>query len=370
MAQSYSALYAHTLAEHGWQTDPAQTEAVRRFEALEARLNQAGSRERGLWASGLRLTGLARRPRAVRGLYLWGGVGRGKTFLVDLFCAHVRVPVRRSHFHHFMRDVHTRLHALTNVEDPLDRIAASIAGECRVLCFDELYVSDIGDAMILGTLFTALIAAGVTLVFTSNTPPAGLYPNGLQRARFLPAIAVLEAHTEVVAIDAGIDYRLRELKREPTWLVGTGEAAEEMLGQRLDALSGEPMRGAAEVDVDGRSIPARRQSGTSVWFEFAALCEGPRSTNDYISIAERYSVVAVSGIPVFTPGHDDPARRFIALVDEFYDRGVKLLAVAAAAPQDLYAGTLLEFPFQRTVSRLIEMQSSEYLGRPHRVDVG
>jgi len=173
----------------------------------------------------------------------------------------------------------------------------------------------------------------------------------------------------VLAMDAGVDYRLRELKREPIWLVGLGQAADDALAQRLEALAGEARQGAQDIDVDGRTIATRRHSGTSVWFDFAALCEGPRGTSDYITIAERFSVVAVSGIPVFVAGNDDPARRFIALVDEFYDRGVKLLAAAAAMPAELYAGTALAFPFQRTVSRLIEMQSAEYLARPHRVEL-
>ena len=211
MAQTYTQLYRQTLTERGWQPDPAQLQAVAQFELLEQRLLAADGERAGLIARGLRVLNVSGPPAAVRGLYLWGGVGRGKTFLVDLFCAHASLPILRRHFHHFMRDVHARLRELGDGLDPLVRVAAAIAADCRVLCFDELYVSDIADAMILGTLFESLIRQGVTLVFTSNTPPEGLYPNGLQRVRFLPAIALLEAHSHVQAMDAGVDYRLREL---------------------------------------------------------------------------------------------------------------------------------------------------------------
>lgn len=365
---TFAERYNYALAEGGWRADAAQLAAVAHFEALEDRLWSAERERTGLAARTRRLLGLAGPGPRVKGLYLWGGVGRGKTFLLDLFCAHVGLPVQRNHYHHFMRALHQRLHGVPDVQDPLLRIAAAIGARYRALCFDELFVSDIADAMLLGTLFAALVDRGVALVFTSNTPPSGLYADGLQRARFLPAIAMLEQHTDVCAMDSGVDYRLRELRREPIWLVTAAGEADTALARRLALLGGEGSVGAGTLDLGGRPVATRLQTATAAWFDFTDLCEGPRGVEDYIAIAERFGVVAVSGIPVLGPEADDAARRFIALVDEFYDRGVKLLASAAALPADLYRGTRLEFAFRRTISRLTEMQTAEYLARPHRVD--
>ena len=355
----FAELYRGALRSRGWQADPAQLAAVAEFVALEARL-QAGS------GGGFLERLLGRQATAIEGLYLWGGVGRGKTFLVDLFAEHAVVPTLRYHFHHFMQEAHAQLATLHDEQDPLVAVARQFATRCRVLCFDELAVADIADAMILGGLFKALTDAGVTLVLTSNTPPSGLYPDGLQRARFLPAIALLEERTRVLEMDAGTDYRLRELVREPIWVVGTGVDPDRLLAQRFATLAGESASGPGEVQVFGRSIPTRRTAAAAVWFDFAALCDGPRGVPDYIAIGERFAIVAVSSVPVFDGSNDDPARRFIAVIDEFYDRGVKLLASAAATPDTLYRGTRLAFPFRRTASRLAEMQSRDYLARPHR----
>ena len=355
----FAELYRGALRTRGWQADPAQLAAAGEFVALEERLlaaNGGGFLERLL----------GRPPAPVAGLYLWGGVGRGKTFLLDLFAQRAIVPMLRYHFHHFMQETHERLAALHDQQDPLVAVAAQFAGRCRVLCFDELAVTDIADAMILGGLFRALTDAGVTLVITSNTPPSGLYADGLQRVRFLPAIALLEDRTRVLELDSGIDYRLRELVREPVWVVGTGAEPDRQLAQRFAMLAGESAAGPGEVRVVGRPIPTRRQAAAAVWFDFAALCEGPRGVPDYIAIGERFAIVALSSVPVFDGTNDDPARRFIAVIDELYDRGVKLLASAAASPESLYRGTRLAFPFRRTASRLVEMQSRDYLARPHR----
>ncbi len=362
--QSFRARYEELLADRGWQPDDAQLQAVAEFDALEQRLRAAEAAP----SLGGRLLSLLSGGRADTplGLYLYGGVGRGKTLLVDLFCERAVVPVRRLHFNHFMQQTHAALFALPDEADPLSRVARSWAEQCRVLCLDELVVGDIADAMILGRLFGALTDSGVVLVFTSNTPPSGLYEGGLQRARFLPAIELLNRQTRVALLDAGIDYRLRELAREPLWIVGPGPAADAQLARRFALLAGDAGSTEVTLTVVDRPIVARRQTATGAWFDFTALCEGPRSVADYIAIAERYTLVALSGIPVFHSEDDDAARRFIALIDEIYDRGVKLLATAAAAPQDTYQGTRLEFPFRRTASRLIEMQSREYLGRGHR----
>jgi cell division protein ZapE len=360
--------YRRELEAHGYRPDPAQEHAVARLEDLRRRLQTAARHERGILARlRTRFSGEPARTQ-VRGLYLWGGVGRGKTFLMDLFTHALDVPVRRSHFHRFMHDVHDRLRDLRELEleDPLDRLAADLAVETRVLCFDELYVSDIADAMLLGGLFGALVQRGVTLVFTSNVPPQGLYRDGLQRSRFLPAIDLLERHTEVLELDHGVDYRLRQLERAPLYVDATAPDADAQLGARFEAIAGEPGRAGGEIEVEHRSIAVKRHTPNVAWFEFAALCEGPRSQADYIELARQFHTIVVSNVPVFVAGRDDPARRFVALVDELYDRGVKLVMSGAAPATSLYRGERLTFEFQRTASRLTEMQSHEYLARPHR----
>jgi cell division protein ZapE len=303
---------------------------------------------------------------AVRGVYLWGGVGRGKTFLMDLFHADLQVPSRREHFHRFMKGVHSHLHELRSVEDPLPRVAAGIATDARVLCLDELYVSDIADAMILSGLFSSLVAQGVTLVFTSNAPPSDLYRDGLQRSRFLPAIALLEQCCETVNVDAGTDYRLLQLEKAPLYLDSASSDVDAVMQARFEAIAGTAGDADVSLEVEGRPIAARRLGPDVAWFEFAAICQGPRGAADYIEIARDFHTVLVSGVPVFDVSSENEARRFIALVDEFYDRNVKLVVTAAAAPDQLYAGERLRFEFDRTRSRLTEMQTHAYLARPHR----
>ena len=360
--------YRRALAIHGYAPDPAQERAVARLEDLRRHLQVAARHERGILARlRTRFSGEPART-AVRGLYLWGGVGRGKTFLMDLFHASLDVPSQRSHFHRFMHDVHDRLRDLREleIEDPLDRVAADFAQETRVLCFDELYVADIADAMLLSGLFGGLVSRGVTLVFTSNVPPQRLYQDGLQRARFLPAIELLEKCTEVLELDGGTDYRLRQLERAPLY-VDHGEAgAHALLAQRFEAIAGESGTAGGAIEIEHRPIPVVRRTPNVAWFEFAALCEGPRSQADYIEIARQFHTVVVAGVPVFAAGRDDPARRFVALVDELYDRGVKLVISAAAPADGLYRGERLACEFQRTACRRTEMQSHEYLARPHR----
>ena len=351
--------YRASLARHGYRADPAQAAAIARLDVLRRELE---SPPRPSWFD--RLVG-GDTP-APRGVYLWGGVGRGKTFVMDLFHAALTVPARREHFHRCMKDVHARLRALREVEDPLDAVAASLATEARVLCLDELFVSDIADAMILSGLFGALDRRGVALVFTSNSPPSGLYRDGLQRARFLPAIALLERRCDVLNLDAGTDYRLRQLERAPLYLDSADPGAEATLAARFEAIAGDAGLDGGTLEIDGRPVPLRRHSAGVAWFDFAALCDGPRGTSDYVEIARDFHTVLLSGVPRFDATLDDQARRFIALVDEFYDRGVKLVLSAAAPADGLYLGSRLAFEFQRTRSRLAEMQARAYLARPHR----
>ena len=311
-----------------------------------------------------KLTG---RPKApVTGLYLWGPVGRGKTFLMDLFFDTLDVEAKsRQHFHHMMRDIHDRLKSLKDTPDPIDTVAADIARQTRVLCFDEFFVSDIADAMLLGQLLEGLFRRGVTLVTTSNVAPDDLYRDGLQRQKFLPAIELLKKHTRVMAIAAGDDYRLRFLERAGTYHYPANNDAENHLHQYFSEIAPTHSQKDTVIDVLGREIPARYAGEGIAWFDFVAICDGPRSQNDYIEIARSYPTVIVSSVPVFTAQMNDQARRFIALVDEFYDRRVKLVLSASAPIDSLFESGKLRFEFDRTRSRLTEMQSRQYLGSPH-----
>jgi len=333
-----------------------------RLEGLRRRLIARGS----LLSRGLGL--LPRRRAPVRGLYLWGGVGRGKTFLADAFFAELPVAEkRREHFHRLMQDVHARLRRHRERPSPLEAVAADIAAKARILVVDEFIVGDVADAMILGTLLGALFRRGVTLVATSNLPPSGLYAGGLQRERFTPAIALIERHCRVVELDAGVDYRLRQLERATLWFgpsAGDGAARMDAEFERLAAGGGG--RDVA-VEIEGRKVQARRESEDAVWFAFRELCGGPRATADYIEVARCYGTVFLSGVPVLRAADDDAARRFVTLVDELYDRGVKLVVSAESdEPEGLYRGERLAFEFRRAASRLHEMQGRAYLAKPHR----
>lgn len=347
--------------------DPAQLDCARRLDDLRNELIRKAAPPRGLVGVLRGLLGRnSRRRMPVRGLYIWGSVGRGKTLLMDLF--HESLPEgigRRSHFYRFMREVHARLGELKDREDPLREVAAGIAEKVTVLCFDELFVSDIGDAMILGRLFDALFHQGVTLVATSNVPPDQLYRDGLQRQRFLPAIALLQRRTQVVRLEGPVDYRLRHLAQSGTWLDSTAADTPIRMNQLFSTLSGQPAATTAILNVEGRPIRARRAAPDMVWFGFDEICDGPRSQNDYIDLAHDYHTVFISDVPVFGAGTEDAARRFIMLVDEFYDRGVKLVVSARSPPSELYHGERLRLEFGRTTSRLIEMQSADYLARHH-----
>ena len=354
--------YEESLHRDGHVEDSAQLDVITRFEDLQARLLAQRPRK-----GGLRTMFFRSEPREiVRGLYIWGGVGRGKTFLMDLFFENLPIEQkRRIHFHRMMHDVHERMKTLSFVEDPLDKVAASIAQDTRVLCFDEFFVSDIGDAMILGRLLEGLFSRGVTLVTTSNVRPDDLYKEGLQRQRFLPAIELLNTHTDVINMDGGTDYRLRILQKAGTYLTPDDEKAAEKLNYFFDETASTQVSTDIDLDINGRDIRARRCAKGVAWFRFTDICDGPRSQADYIEIARWYPSVIISGVPQFDALRDDQARRFVSLVDEFYDRRVKLILSADVDVPDLYTGSRLSFEFGRTLSRLIEMQSMEYLALPH-----
>jgi len=354
--------YQADLQQPGFSRDPAQETAVRLLQDVFERLVQQEQRRSAWWQW------WRRRPAAPeRGLYLWGGVGRGKTYLMDTFfdC----LPFERKlrvHFHRFMQRVHAELKQLAGEKNPLQQVADRLAADARVVCFDEFFVTDIADAMILGGLMEALFARGVTLVATSNIEPSRLYLNGLQRQRFLPAIALIEKHTQVVNVDAGVDYRLRTLERAELYHYPLDAEADVSLRQSFERLAPHAATDGASLQINGRAIRTRSVADDVVWFDFAELCEGPRSQNDYIELAREFHAVVLSGVPALGVGNDDAARRFINLVDEFYDRNVKLVMAADRQLLDLYDGHRLRFEFQRTVSRLQEMQSHDYLAREHR----
>ena len=351
--------YDAELARLGFERDPAQERAVRVLDELHARL--LGGPAQPVWR---RLLG----PRAapVKGLYLWGGVGRGKTWLMDLFFDTLPFPDKlRLHFHRFMHEVHAELRRHPDEQDPLLAVARHLRAQARVICFDEFFVSDITDAMLLGRLFQHLFGLGVTLVATSNVPPDGLYRDGLQRARFLPAIRLLKAHTQVLDVDGGTDYRLRHMQEARLFQVPAGAQADAALAQVFEHLAGHRAAETTPLTVNDRPIPVRRRATGVAWFDFDALCEGPRSQEDYIELARGFHTLLLSGIPRFDRDSEDAARRFIALVDELYDRRVKLAASAAAPLDSLYGGKRLAFEFQRAQSRLNEMQTKEYLSEPH-----
>lgn len=356
--------YLSHLKRDGHDSDAAQLALIRRLESLQKRL-ESFAPSHGRLSRLLRFGREQKRPTC-KGLYIWGGVGRGKTFLMDLFFDTLKIKQkRRVHFHRMMHDVHDRLGKLTDVEDPLEKVAEDIAAQTRVLCFDEFFVSDIADAMILGRLLDALFRHGITLLATSNARPDELYKNGLQRQRFLPAIDLLQHNTDVIHMDSDTDYRLRLLQKAGTYVVADDVRAEQRLKQLFDESASTKVLENQDLEINGRLISALRCAKGIAWFDFAELCDGPRSQADYIELARWYPSIIVSGVPVLGGATEDQARRFIALVDEFYDRRVKLILSAAAAAKDLYSGKRLQFEFDRTISRLIEMQSKEYLALPH-----
>lgn len=354
-------LFGQGVAAGRWQDDPAQRRILGELDRIRRELDLADTR--GFWQR--LVSGFA--PASVRGLYLWGPVGRGKTFLVDLLYQSVPTDRKlRLHFHRFMGRVHAGLAEAKGRRDPLRDVAAGFAARARLLCLDEFFVSDIGDAMILGGLLRHLFARGTTLVTTSNIPPAELYRDGLQRARFLPAIESLQRHCRTCRLESPQDYRLRRLNRSGVYFTPPDAAAEQALAACFADLAGGTRRPDTLIRIKERSIQIRARADGVIWFTFDALCDGPRAVADYIELAQSFNTVLISAVPRFTPLNENAARRFIELVDEFYDRGVKLVVSAAALPNKLYAGEKLRAAFARTESRLIEMQSDEYLKQGHR----
>ncbi len=361
--------YRQDLDRADFQYDASQEMAVKKLQRLYDDLLARRNRPQPKFIERLGLKFKKPPVVPVKGLYFWGGVGRGKTYLMDTFYDSLPFSNKmRTHFHRFMQRVHAELAAVEGAKNPLDIVAGRFAAEAEVICFDEFFVSDITDAMILGGLMEKLFGHGVALVATSNIVPDRLYENGLQRQRFLPAIALLNRHTEVVNVDGGVDYRLRALEQAELYHHPLDEEADASLLRSFESLAPDLHEAIAGqlIEINGRPIHTRYCCEDVVWFDFPALCDGPRSQNDYIEIGKIYHAVLISNVPLLGGTRDDQARRFINLVDEFYDSGVKLILSAQPALKDLYQGGRLEFEFQRTVSRLMEMQSTEYLAREHR----
>lgn len=357
--------YEEDLAKPGFQPDVAQAQAVNQLQDLYDRLIEREINRRGLTARLRRAFGEKKEPE--QGLYFWGGVGRGKTYLVDVFYESLPFEAKlRVHFHRFMQRVHRELTALAGEKNPLEQVAAGIAAEARVICFDEFFVSDIADAMILAGLMTALFQRGVTLVATSNIEPCNLYKDGLQRARFLPAIKLIETYTAVVNVDSGVDYRLRTLEQVELWHTPLNAQSELALIGDFNALSAGMTPTSATIEINNRTIAMQAMVEGMAIIGFDELCQQPRSSSDFIELARIFHTVLMPGIKVMSSHQEDVARRFVNLVDEFYDRSVKLIVTAETAPEALYEGNLLGFEFRRTLSRLQEMQSREYLAREHR----
>lgn len=360
--------YLSDLEREDFIEDAAQRKAVDQLQALYDKLTAESAEVESFWTK--LFAGRKKDQQLVKGLYMWGGVGRGKTYLMDVFFDSLPFEQKqRLHFHRFMRYVHCELTKLQGEEDPLRLVAEQFANKYRVLCFDEFFVSDIGDAMILARVLEVLFENGVTLIATSNVVPDNLYKDGLQRARFLPAIDLLNQYTQVLNIDGGSDYRLRTLQQLKLYHFPACAEAEALIDCNFHKLAGDEgeLIVDSSIEIDGREIPFRKRTEGVIWFDFMQICGGPRSPADYIGISREFQSVLIHGVPFFENGtNDDTARRFISLIDEFYDRSVKLILSADVSLDKLYQGGRLAFEFERTQSRLLEMQSAEYLSRQHK----
>lgn len=364
--------YWHFQQRPDFESDSEQLRVLNELERLFGELEDYRQYRAGKLNRLVTNLGAGRKPP--RGLYIWGGVGRGKSLMMDAFykvSRHRRK--RRVHFHEFMREIHARMRAHAGIEDPLDAVSAQIAKEVRLLCFDEFHVSDIADAMILARLLECLIAKGVVFVLTSNYAPDGLYPNGLQRARFLPAVAVIHRELDVIALGGGVDHRRRILEGFRVWYTPPGEAADQHLAQFFEAMTKAAVEREGSIRIGGRALPFRSRAKGVVWFDFEALCVEPRSQTDYLEIASGYHTVLVSGVARLAPARTDVIRRLTWLVDVFYDQRVRLVVSAEVPPEDLVAaseevtgpGRMVRNEFARTASRLREMQSRDYFARKH-----
>lgn len=359
--------YQQDLTRADFQADEDQARAVDALDTLYHQWTELMTQPVHKVPAWKRWLGVDKQPSVrLQGLYLWGGVGRGKTYLMDTFFEALPSEKKmRVHFHRFMYRVHDELKQLAEVSDPLEVVAETLSQEAEILCFDEFFVSDITDAMILATLLKGLFARGVVLVATSNIPPDRLYWNGLQRARFLPAIALIEQHCRILNVDSGIDYRLRTLQQAEIYHYPLDEQAKSNLDKYYGQLVGADKSFSTEIEINHRQLPIIRAADGVLYANFAQLCQTARSQNDYIELSRLYHTVLLAEVIVMDESQEDAARRFIALVDEFYERQVKLIISAQVQLASIYQGQRLVFEFKRCQSRLIEMQSHDYLAKDH-----
>ena len=352
--------YQADLARDGFREDAAQRQAVERLQELYSTLISPPPAWRWL---------LGRKPPPVQGIYLWGGPGRGKTYLMDCFIDSLpKGTGRRVHFHRYMLELHEALDSLPGTADPLDVVAGQQAGQCRVLCLDEFHVTDVADAMLLAGLLTGLFRRGVALVATSNTAPDELYTDGLQRQRFLPAIDQLKTHCQIFELDGEQDFRLEHLQHSSIYQIISEQAASEWLQGRLQDLAPLPAQTQTSICLAGRTVAVKALAGDVIWMEFSELCEQPHSARDYLELAREFHTLLIESVPLMSEEQDEAVRRFIHLVDALYDHNVTLIVTAAEAPEQLYTGLRLQSAFARTASRLTEMSGQAYLAKPHRSD--
>jgi len=361
--------YSRQLQLKHYDRDPAQELAVKELAKLQQELELFQAQTLTLQ---YKIKSFFKTvPKPPRGIYLWGDVGRGKTWLMDMFFDtlnnehELKSQKLRLHFHHFMQAVHDQLSLLKNQKKPLQHIARSFASRYKLLCLDEFHVSDITDAMLLYGLLNTLFEEGITVVATSNLPPDNLYKNGLQRERFLPAINLINKHMTTIELNGDIDHRLRLLEKADTWYI-TDRNTDAILENRLLELSTSPAQRMYKVHINYRYIECVIHANDIIWIDFAVICGDQRGSADYIEIARQYHTVLVSNIPKMDDTHNDKAKRFINMIDEFYDRNVNLLAGADGQPEELYVGKQLNFEFKRTVSRLLEMRSHDYMQQAHK----
>lgn len=354
--------YIADLSRPGFIADAAQASVVEQLQLLYESLETRAAQSAGI------LNRLFRKTSFIKGVYLWGSVGRGKTYLMDCFYDALQVTRKqRVHYHRFMLDIHARLRSLPKSPNPLPIIGKQIAATTQVLCLDEFHVSDVADAMLLSGLLQALVDNQVTLVLTSNTAIDNLYLHGLQRERFMAAITLLKDCMLEIDLQCGVDYRLSHLEKGETYMVALDSAQNTLMESRLQELAPSQVQRDCPLEINGRIIQAKAQADDVVWFDFHEICDTPRAAQDYLEIARSYHTVLVSAIPKLAESQDSAAKRFMHLIDALYDHHVKLVATAAAPPQGLYQGRQLVGAFDRTVSRLIEMNTRDYLALPHKV---
>ena len=359
--------YLHALETQGFKPDTAQEKVVDTFLQIQKKLLIKENKDSKLINNLFKWLPVKTRP--VTGLYLWGDVGRGKTWLMNLFMESLTITKKkRLHFHHFMLGIHEQLASMPNQKNPLKTIAKNFSDKYHVLCLDEFIVTNITDAMLLSGLLDALFENGVTLIATSNRIPNELYKNGLQRERFLPAIDLIKQHTCVMSLDGEIDHRLELLEQTDIYITPVSNTTNQYMYQHFEALATDTILSDEVLTIHNRPIKTEYYADEIAWFTFNAICEAPRAAADYIELSKQFHTIMISNIPIMDEYLDDKARRFIYFIDEMYDRSVKIIVSADAPAEALYTGDLLRFAFKRTVSRLREMRSEAYLSRSHRLD--